>query len=119
MKRGVLGVLKVGLLSLLLLNSCSTTSYFKAECWQSALTACIIMQSNGYDCKIEIQKTSQSDKGIYHAQALAFDHEAGAWRHVVLDSFPVASWGNREYGEAVEYWDIDKTIDIVKQKVKK
>jgi len=80
---------------------CTTTQGFNANCEESANVACAIMKRHGFFTRIEIQKTPWSDKGIYHAQCQVL--VGGEWKYVVLDKYPTATMGWREYGEGIEY----------------
>ena len=91
-------------LFLTLLTGCaSTAQVFEGQCLEAATAACMIMQRNGYLSAIAIEETPLSDRGIYHAQCIAYDEEMSEWRWVVLESYPRAMWGEREYGNVVEY----------------
>jgi hypothetical protein len=91
---------------------------FTSNCEEVSLIACLIMGRNGYETQIEIQKTPWStDQGIYHSQCQI--KIEGEWKYIVLDNFPSASLGQREYGEGVEYWTIQRMIDNINKRATK
>lgn len=80
----------------LLITGCASIGY-QANCIEAAAVACAIMQRQGHDIMIVIQETPK--EGVYHSQCMALDGEE--WKWVVLDSYPYATWGEREHGEPV------------------
>lgn len=83
----------------IVLSSCASLQ-FDSTCEDAAMVACSILKRHGYMTRIAIQETPWSSQGIYHAQCQAYDK--GDWKWVVLETYPTAKWGWREYGEIVE-----------------
>ena len=55
---------------------------FTSQCWNDAIYAYGSALASGHEARIYIQETSKSDKGIYHAQAVAFIDGKEQWLNV-------------------------------------
>ena len=82
-----------------ILSGCASAQ-FNSTCEDAAMVACSIMKRHGYLTRVAIQETPWSNQGIYHAQCQAYGKDG--WEWVVLEVYPTAKWGRREYGEIVE-----------------
>jgi hypothetical protein len=105
------------ILLVILLTACSLHNIKNSDsinCEEAALVACLAAERLGYTTRIEIQKTPQSNKGIYHAQCqVQINNE---WKYITLDKWPTINIdSHREYQEGIEYWPIDKLYNICRQ----